>query len=546
MSNRGASIGSALLVAGALLVAEAIVSHRHQLVWAAVGSAAIIAGAASLWTTRRDWPSHHEIGRLGRRWRPFLAAAVVYLIAFAVIAPAPAGDQAHYELESIGLAYDQTRDMTANYSDRSRYELVFKNFAFKQEANGSYVGEANRYKSGGELVLPENVGLPLLLTPAVPWAKIGKLPGQKNGRWPWNVEIIFFAALAAQLLYRMLTRVRPNRPRLVAAVWASIVFSPPMVIYASSVYPEIPAALLALIAVNSLSQPPTRRTLLVGGCASALMPWLQVRYLPIAALLVLGLAVRQLAAVPRGERLIGAQVRSVAWTIAPFLLSLLVMGIAFEHWYGSPWPTAPYRLPQTRVFTPHTLSASWVALAGAFWGTARGWLPYAPVAILALASIGYTLRRYRAWTLFGLLVAGVYLLNLTIQGSSPGFSFAGRFEVILMPFAALPLVVATADVSTVRRVFWPLAALTLYLSFAIVLEPPPVVVALHNAPLGPPSGAVLWKWFVNIWPQVIRTTAASAYPDAPAVLAWGAALLAGCVAGYFVRRPRVPATAAHR
>ncbi|HEY2283576.1 MAG TPA: hypothetical protein VGH60_08520 [Solirubrobacteraceae bacterium] len=524
----------ALIVFGALLIAEAIVSHVYRIAWSGdygwqrvlaitLGASAIIIGAYRLWQTWNGWPSEHEIAGFARQWTPFLVAGVVYFFAFLIMAPVPEGDQPHYELESVGLAYDQTRDMTADYTRADRYRLMFP--------LGVPDVHAYRYKPGGELVLVHNVGLPLLLAPAVPWVREASVLSPGRQLWPWNIEIILCAALAAQLLYRILRRLRPQHPQLVVGVWASVAFSAPMVVYASQVYPEMPAVLLALIAVDALMRSPRRSTIMIGAAASALMPWLHVRLLPIAALLVLGLAIRAFAAVPGEERRTAAGVRSAAWAIVPLLLSLVVMAIAFQHWYGSPLPSAQYRLAQTRQ--PQTVSASWATLTGGFWSATRGWLPYAPVCILALASIGYTVRRYRLWALFGLAVAGVYLLNLTIQGSDPGFSFAGRYTVILMPFAAIPLLIAVADIAPVRWVFWSLALCTLYLALAIVFEPPPTVAGVPGV-TGPGYSPLLWSWFVHIWPEVIPN-AAHFYPDAGTVLAWSAALLAVSVAGYFVR-----------
>ncbi len=48
--------------------------------------------------------------------------------------------------------------------------------------------------------------------------------------WPWNTEIILIGALAALVLYRILSRLRPGRPVLVAGVWASVAFSAPMAV----------------------------------------------------------------------------------------------------------------------------------------------------------------------------------------------------------------------------------------------------------------------------------------------------------------------------
>ena len=105
-----------------------------------------------------------------------------------------------------------------------------------------------------------------------------------------------------------------------------------------------------------------------------------------------------------------------------------------------------------------------------------------------------------------------------------------------MPFAALPLLVAVADLPPVRWVFWPLMLLAIYLAVAVVFEPPPSVGGVPgvNGPLYP---QLLWPWFVNIWPEIVPS-ATHFYPDADAVLGWSAGLLAVCVAGYFVRPPR--------
>ncbi len=524
----------ALIVCGILVIAEVMVSHAQRVAWSgdygwqrvlalALGVGAIVAGASRLRLTWSGWPSEREIAEFGRRSTPFLVAAVVYFFAFVIMSPVSEGDQPHYELESVGLAYEQTRDMTKEYAEADRYRLMFP--------LGLPDVHAYRYKPGGELVLVHNVGLPLLLAPAVPWVREASVLSPNKQLWPWNIEIILCAALAAQLLYGILRRMRPHHRYLVAGVWASAAFSAPMVVYASQVYPEMPAVLLALIAVDALMRPPTRRTIVIGAVASALMPWLHVRLLPIAALLVFALAIRAVGVLPTGDRRTAAGIRSAAWAVVPILLSLVAMGIAFQHWYGSPLPDAQYRLAITRQ--PQTLSASWATLMGGFWSATRGWLPYSPACILGLAGIGYTVRRYRLWALFGLAVAGVYLVNLTIQGSTPGFSFAGRYTVILMPFAALPLLIAVADIRPVRWVFWPLATLTLYLALAVVFEPPPPVAGVPGV-TGPGYSPHLWSWFVNIWPEVVPS-AAHFYPDAGAVLGWSFALFAVSVAGYFVR-----------
>jgi hypothetical protein len=301
----------------------------------------------------------------------------------------------------------------------------------------------------------------------------------------------------------------------------------------------MPAVLLALIAADALLKPPSRSTIALGATAAALMPWLHVRFLPTAALLVLGLAIRAVGRLPDRRRRGIAAARTAAWAIVPLLVSVVVMGFAFRHWYGSFSPSAPYAPAQTSQ--PQTLSASRATLAGAFWSSGRGWLPYAPIGIVALASIGYAIRRYRAWGFFALAVAVVYLLTITVEGSEPGFAFAGRYEVILMPFAALPLLIAAVDLRAVRRLLWPLAALTLYLTLAVIFEPPSSVAGVPGV-TGPGYPQLLWPWFTKIWPQIVPSPT-HFYPDASAVLAWSLPLLAVSIAGYLLAARRSASSA---
>ncbi len=543
-NSMGRRTGLALIVVGVAVVAEAVLSHVYRIGWSgeygahrllalALGAAAIVCGAIRLAQTWSGLPTEQEIAAFARRWLPFALAGVIYFLACLIAAPVPEGDQPHYELESVGLAYEQTRDMTKDYSLPERYRLMFP--------LGVTDIHAAHYKRGGEFVAVQNVGLPLLLAPALPVIKEIQVLSPGRELWPWHIEIILMAALAAQLLYGILRRLRPSRPGLVACVWGATVFSAPLVIYASQVYPEIPAMLLALIAVDALTRPATRGTIVLGASAAALMPWMHVRFLPISVVLAAGFALRAIGTLHSEDRDRRAALGRSAWAIVPLAVSLILMAIAFQRWYGSPSPTAQYRLPSTR--DPRTLSKSWIGIAGAFWSSERGWLPYAPLAILALSGVGYTVRRYGRWALFGLAVAGAYLLAYTIAGAEPGFAFPGRYVIVLMPFAAIPLLLLVADLPAVRLLFWPLAAFTLYLAFAVVFEPPPSVAGVPGV-TGPGYPQLMWPWFVNLWPA-ITPTAGHLYPDIAPVVAWSAALLALCLAGYFLLPRFARSTPAH-
>jgi hypothetical protein len=458
-------------------------------------------------------PSEEQLRRAGRRWTPFLVAFGVYFSGFAVMSPVPEGDQPHYEIEAMSLAYDQDRDVANDYANPTRFQPIF----------GPVVPDthARRYRRGGPVVLISNVGLPLLLAPGVPLLKEFQIVAPYKARWPWHLEMILLAALAAHVLYRILRRLKPEERLLRTGVWASIVFSAPVVVYASQIYPEVPAALLALIAVDAMVRTTTRNAVLAGAVAISLMPWLHVRYFPIALFLAVGLAIRGVSSLPAGQRPLSVASRWAAWALGPLLVSVVLMLIAFEHWYGAPLLSAQY---QGAGAQSHSLSGAYRYLAGAFWSSERGWLPFVPVALVALAGVPYMCRRYGRWAYYGSLAAVSYLVLLAAQNADPMFSFAGRYELILMPMAGIPLLLLLSEFRPARWVFWPLAAITIFLTAAVALEPTASIVGVPgaNGPLLQPHD--LWKWFVDLWPAIAQTGRAN-YPDVTSVAAWSAGLL---------------------
>src|SRR4030095_5274949 len=95
--------------------------------------------------------------------------------------------------------------------------------------------------------------------------------------------------LAALLVWTAVRRL--GVPLGVAALAAGVLAcSPPLAVYGSQLYPELPAALAVLAAAPALLSPPvpsrlaTRPTLVVGVAVAAL-PWLGVKYVPVAAVL---------------------------------------------------------------------------------------------------------------------------------------------------------------------------------------------------------------------------------------------------------------------
>lgn len=98
------------------------------------------------------------------------------------------------------------------------------------------------------------------------------------------------AALAAITLWVAVRRFAV--PLALAAIGiATAAASAPLAVYGQQIYPELPAALACLLGVAALTGRRTKASLALLACAVLALPWLSVKYLPVAATLaVLGVA----------------------------------------------------------------------------------------------------------------------------------------------------------------------------------------------------------------------------------------------------------------
>lgn len=124
----------------------------------------------------------------------------------------------------------------------------------------------------GQRISPHDPLLPLLL--AAPM-RIGGWVGAK-------VALSALAGIAAAALHLAVRRFGAG---LNPATWVVGGFfaSPPLVSYATQLYPAVPAALCVVLAVTAATGPYDRRWSRVGVAAVIALPWLSVKYVPIAA-----------------------------------------------------------------------------------------------------------------------------------------------------------------------------------------------------------------------------------------------------------------------
>ena len=231
------------------------------------------------------------------------------------------GDEPHYLLIATSLLRDGDLDVLNNYRDK-HYQPFYP----------YHLGDARQpedmhalYGPSGGLYSKHGVGLPLLLLPAM------RLGGTGEGH---GLAIVFMLGVAAALSTQIFLLARETTGRATVAIvaWSAVAFTSPLLLYAGQIYPEVPGALLVVWGVRAVLgarsnsrrpepgvpgskteiraptaeiQSPDRREWSDGaaggpstgaalriGLAVGLLPWLHLRYVPLAAVLaVAGLLV---------------------------------------------------------------------------------------------------------------------------------------------------------------------------------------------------------------------------------------------------------------
>lgn len=378
-----------------------------------------------------------------------MLACAVYGVGLDLMRPTVGGDEPHYAIEAASLARDGDRDLNNQYLDPRLVESI--------APGETLLAHASMHR--GRLISSHSVGLPLLLAPVA----------RVTTKTIWmRVELVLLAALAAALLLRIVRRFDTGWRGWLA--WGMAAFSLPLVAYAPQLYPELPAALCTLLAVDALLAGPRRRlSWLLGAAGLAFLPWLHPRFLLIVVGATAAMGLRCWF-----DRRSTPVVNPVALWLAVVAGSLGLLAFQYDRWYGSPLPSAIFSQGDTEpAANPAPAAAaeppaaqrgstggeqhrgyvatqldrvSAKALYGGFvervLSPSTGWLPFAPAYLVAL--IGFlallVVDRRR-----GALLAAValpYLFVVMLDPSTIGFAFPGRFLVAVSLLAAIPLVVA--------------------------------------------------------------------------------------------------------
>jgi len=353
-------------------------------------------------------------------WAMVLAGVLAFLAAAAgILVPAThatrtTADEPQYLLTAISLVEDRDLDIADELADgrwRSFHALALP--------------EQTELLADGRRLSPHDPLLPLLLAGPV---AVGGWVGAK-------LAMAALAGLLAALLVWTAVRRLGVPPGTATLATVLLACSPPLAVYGSQIYPELPAALAVLVAAAALTSaaPPSVRATLVTGVAVAALPWLGVKYVPVAAAIAL-VACWRLARAGQGRR---------ALALAG---SLALAGVAFlvlhRWWYGG-W--TPYAAGDHFVggelsvvgTEPDYLGRS-RRLLGLLVDRGFGLAAWQPAWLLAVPAVAALARRRPpGWAALALPLAAGWLVATFVALTMHGWWFAGRQVVVVLPLAAL-------------------------------------------------------------------------------------------------------------
>ncbi|HTQ79595.1 MAG TPA: hypothetical protein VMM92_06340 [Thermoanaerobaculia bacterium] len=410
----------------------------------------------------------HRVARQAVALRPLLGSALpdrppalffwLPLLAYLAVLPwsashrQPDGDEPYNLLITHSLAYDFDADLTNNYAQGDW--RFFMNRPIGPQP-GDPVGPH------GELYSRHNDLLPMALAPAYRVAgKAGAL-----------ATMAALAAALAWLTLRLARHYSRERPGEALGMWALLAFAPPLLLYATEIWVEVPATLLTVLALDRILALPDRPG---GGQA----PWRVRDGLGILLPILL------LPLVKIRFMLISGPLAVLGWWYggrrkrAAILLGLLLVAIAGGILlYNTLLYSNPLKIHSWEEVEPyqHRPVNFALGLSGLLWDAAFGLFACAPLWLLTLPAAGLLLAR-RRWSLpvhLTLLFTSYLLVVLPRIEWYGGWSPPFRYGLVMLPLlaVALPPLLAQRDRPGARGLLAGLGALTLALALLWIVEP---------------------------------------------------------------------------
>ncbi len=211
--------------------------------------------------------------------------AVLALDARATYGARVTADEPQYLLTSLSLAEDVDLDI----SD----EIATERFRRFHEV--SLNPQTIDLNGSGQRISPHDPLLPLLLAPAM---GVGGWVGAK-------LTLAALAAMTAAATTWLAVRRFGVSKATAGMVCTALFVAPPLTSYATQVYPEMPAALAVVVGVAAVTGRRSPLAQAVAVVAVLVLPWLAIKYVPIAIVLAAGLLLPMLSAGDQKLRALG-------------------------------------------------------------------------------------------------------------------------------------------------------------------------------------------------------------------------------------------------
>jgi len=344
-----------------------------------------------------------------------VVAAVLGIGVRATFAGHVAVDEPQYVLTALSLAEDGDLDISDELAER-RWRVFFDKELPVQTA----------VLDDGRQISPHDPLLPLVLA----------LPVGLGGWVGAKLTLALLAGALAALTLWVAVRRFGIDVRLAAVGVGLAAASAPFGVYGQQVYPELPAALLTVAGVAALTGARDRRHLVLLAVTVASLPWLSVKYAPVAAVLA---ALGVLGWWRAGQRRDAAV---LAGALA--LMAAAFLGVHQVVWGGWTAYATGDHFQEAGEFAvvgadPHYAGRS-VRLVGLLVDRGYGIVAWQPAWLLLLPALGaLAARRPRhGLTLAAPLAAG-WLVATYVALTMNGHWWPGRQLVVVLPLALLAI-----------------------------------------------------------------------------------------------------------
>ncbi len=326
-------------------------------------------------------------------------------------------DEPHYLITAISLAEDGDLDVSDELAEERWRSFHQAQLPIQEQV-----------LDDGRQLAPHDPLLPLLL--AVPWV-LGGWVGAKGA-------VALLAGVLAALTTWTAIRRFDVRPVTAGVVVAALSAAWPLSGYATQVYPELPAALatVAVVAVALAPGPPGRGRVVALATLVSALPWLAIKYVPVAA---------GLTGVLLWQWWRGGHHRAAAWVAGLLAASGAAYLGLHQYWYGgwTVYAAADHFADRGEFavvgFDPN-LPGRARRLVGLLVDRDFGLAAWQPLWLLAVPGLAvWGRRRPSGWAWVVVPLAAGWLNATFVALTMQGWWVPGRQVVVVLPLAGVAL-----------------------------------------------------------------------------------------------------------